>query len=145
MNRKLSPRETEVYNLIMKGHTNIQISDTLGISHQTTKNHVKSILRKKNMPDARSLLAGKSNGGKNRNYKTYLIRVKGTDFIKIGAASDVEKRRRSLQTGCPYELEIVKIIDKDVEMELQEKYHDYHVRGEWYELELGVMGDTLSL
>jgi len=44
----LTPRETEILNCLARGHFNKQIAGELGISQQTVKNHVTSILRKLN-------------------------------------------------------------------------------------------------
>lgn len=44
----LTPRETEILNFIAQGYLNKQIAGQLGISEQTIKNHVTSILRKLN-------------------------------------------------------------------------------------------------
>jgi len=44
----LTTRETEILNYIAQGYLNKQIAITLGISEQTIKNHVTSILRKLN-------------------------------------------------------------------------------------------------
>ena len=44
----LTPRETEILNYIAQGYLNKQIALKLGISEQTIKNHVTSILRKLN-------------------------------------------------------------------------------------------------
>jgi len=44
----LTPRETEILNYIAQGYLNKQIAVKLGISEQTIKNHVTSILRKLN-------------------------------------------------------------------------------------------------
>ena len=44
----LTPRETEILDYIAKGYLNKQIAAELGISEQTIKNHVTSILRKLN-------------------------------------------------------------------------------------------------
>lgn len=43
-----TPRETEILNYIAQGYLNKQIAVELGISEQTIKNHVTSILRKLN-------------------------------------------------------------------------------------------------
>ncbi len=43
---ELTPRERDVLELLVNGHSNQEISDRLNIAHQTTKNHVKGILRK---------------------------------------------------------------------------------------------------
>lgn len=42
----LSPRERDVLLFLTQGRTNKEIAQTLGISHQTVKNHVTSIMRK---------------------------------------------------------------------------------------------------
>jgi DNA-binding NarL/FixJ family response regulator len=47
----LSDREMEVLSAVVKGMSNKEIATSLGISHQTVKNHVTSILRKFNVED----------------------------------------------------------------------------------------------
>lgn len=42
----LTPRETEIIDYVALGNLNKQIADKLGISEQTIKNHMSSILRK---------------------------------------------------------------------------------------------------
>jgi len=47
----LSNREMEVLSHLTRGNSNKEIATILGISHQTVKNHVTSILRKLNVDD----------------------------------------------------------------------------------------------
>ena len=47
----LSPREMEILQHITRGLSNKEIAQRLGISHQTVKNHMTSILRKLNVED----------------------------------------------------------------------------------------------
>ena len=47
----LSSREMEVLSCVTKGMSNKEIAGALGISHQTVKNHVTSILRKLGVED----------------------------------------------------------------------------------------------
>ncbi|MGH2489455.1 MAG: response regulator [Candidatus Limnocylindria bacterium] len=47
----LSPREVEILDNIAQGMTNKQVAYTLGISEQTVKNHMSSILRKLSVND----------------------------------------------------------------------------------------------
>lgn len=47
----LSEREMEVLNCVVGGMSNKEIATLLGISHQTVKNHITSILRKFNVED----------------------------------------------------------------------------------------------
>jgi DNA-binding NarL/FixJ family response regulator len=43
---KLTPREREVLQLLTQGNTNKEIGNTLGVSENTVKNHLKNILAK---------------------------------------------------------------------------------------------------
>jgi DNA-binding NarL/FixJ family response regulator len=47
----LSPREMEILQLIAQGYSNKEIAHELGISRQTVKNHMTSILRKLSVND----------------------------------------------------------------------------------------------
>jgi DNA-binding NarL/FixJ family response regulator len=47
----LSPREMEILRCVTRGLSNKEIAQTLGISHQTVKNHMTSILDKLNVDD----------------------------------------------------------------------------------------------
>jgi DNA-binding NarL/FixJ family response regulator len=47
----LSEREMEVLECVVRGMSNKEIAGLLGISHQTVKNHVTSILRKFGVED----------------------------------------------------------------------------------------------
>jgi DNA-binding NarL/FixJ family response regulator len=47
----LSNREMEVLECVVRGLSNKEIAGLLGISHQTVKNHVTSILRKFSVED----------------------------------------------------------------------------------------------
>jgi DNA-binding NarL/FixJ family response regulator len=47
----LSEREMEVLNCVVEGMSNKEVAIVLGISHQTVKNHITSILRKFNVED----------------------------------------------------------------------------------------------
>jgi len=49
--KPLSARETEVLSGVLRGMSNKEIASLLGISHQTVKNHVTSILRKLGVED----------------------------------------------------------------------------------------------
>jgi DNA-binding NarL/FixJ family response regulator len=49
--RPLSEREMEVLSCVVRGMSNKEIASLLGISHQTVKNHVTSILRKFGVDD----------------------------------------------------------------------------------------------
>lgn len=65
----------------------------------------------------------------------YVIRA--GDFIKIGVAKDVATRLKTMQTGCPYLLEIIRTIPCarpfPFEHRLKAYLHAHHYRGEWFE------------
>lgn len=47
----LSPREMEILRYVTQGRSNKEIAQSLGISHQTVKNHMTSILKKLDVRD----------------------------------------------------------------------------------------------
>ncbi len=47
----LSPREMEILQYVTQGKSNKEIAQSLGISHQTVKNHMTSILKKLDVRD----------------------------------------------------------------------------------------------
>lgn len=47
----LTPREVEILDCVARGHSNKEIAEILGISDQTVKNHITSILRKLQVND----------------------------------------------------------------------------------------------
>ena len=53
----LSPRESEVFQLIMDGRSNTEIAEALFISENTVKFHMKNILKKTNCSNRTSLIA----------------------------------------------------------------------------------------
>lgn len=79
----------------------------------------------------------------------YLITSGFEGFIKIGIAKDVESRIASLQTGNPYELELLACFDfRDasfIEKALHQKCDENHVRGEWYRLTAAQVNEIKSI
>lgn len=76
-------------------------------------------------------------GTKGPSSYIYLIECLGPDrFYKIGYASHPQQRLKELQTGCPYELNIVLEFPGGFvkEQEIHEFYRHSLVRGEWYNL-----------
>ena len=67
----------------------------------------------------------------------YAIRAVGTDYIKFGyAKGSVERRLRTLQTGCPLPLEVVAVAKGDHCTETWIHWRLFkakaHHRGEWF-------------
>lgn len=65
----------------------------------------------------------------------YFIRAKALGFIKIGYSSNVAKRIKSLDTGSPDTLELIKVIPGGQEMEhkIHQFFDDIRVKGEWFQ------------
>ena len=57
-------------------------------------------------------------------------------LVKIGTATDVEKRRQALQGPCPFELVLLIVGPGDPadEYRLHARYADQRWRGEWFAL-----------
>lgn len=70
----------------------------------------------------------------------YLI-ASGRDIIKVGMAKDVGKRVRALQTGGPFEMQIIHKIEvaadhvAALEKLIHKRLKRYRLRGEWFRLE----------
>ena len=56
---ELTPRETEVYNLLLKGYTIKEVADALFISEHTVKSHRLIIFQKMEVHSTHKLLAKK--------------------------------------------------------------------------------------
>lgn len=67
----LSDREMEVLTLVVEGKSNKEIASLLGISHQTVKNHITSILRKFGVEDrTQAVVYALKRGWVKLNYET---------------------------------------------------------------------------
>ena len=77
----------------------------------------------------------------NKNSKwynsTYIIKTKGHNYYKIGRSANVEKRIKSLQTNCPFQLEIlIKVADDSLnEIYWHKHFEQYRTHGEWYKFQ----------
>jgi Meiotically up-regulated gene 113 len=58
--------------------------------------------------------------------------------VKIGKADSVTARRRALQVGSPFRLEILHIIQADDPFRLERDLHaelaEFHCHGEWFQM-----------
>lgn len=70
--------------------------------------------------------------------KIYLIKSKEDNYYKIGRATDVSQRLASLETGTPFDLELVfsqEVNDAvKVEQDLHLMFSSKRVKGEWFRL-----------
>jgi len=90
----------------------------------------KEIKGQKNVPSKRKKASG----------YVYLVHCKGTTYYKIGISKiDYHLRLSGIQSGCPFELEMIYVIHsndyRNLEKELHHKFRDKCVRGEWFDLD----------
>ena len=64
----------------------------------------------------------------------YIYAMQAGDFIKFGWAKDVESRRLSLQTGCPWKIEVIGAAEwpRKFERAIHEKLKHVRSHGEWF-------------
>lgn len=65
-----------------------------------------------------------------RGSKTYFILC--DNFIKVGSSDDPKSRLTLLQCGNPYKLHLLKVVEEDIEKEVQEKFYHLRTNGEWF-------------
>lgn len=72
-----------------------------------------------------------------QNAYVYVLGNKEMKICKIGFTNNVFKRIGSIQTGCPFKLEIFCLVEGSVQTEkkLHEKYKDLRMNGEWFRYE----------
>ncbi len=64
----------------------------------------------------------------------YFICDVENNLCKIGLSERPNRRLSTLQTGYPFDLTLVKVIDGDLALEknIHYKYSDFKIRGEWF-------------
>jgi hypothetical protein len=73
---------------------------------------------------------------KNRSeikYKTYIMKDELNSLYKIGKSKNPRLREKTLQSEKPT-IKMIKVINDDIEKELHNKYKDFRIRGEWFNL-----------
>lgn len=73
------------------------------------------------------------NGKGGKRHWVYFVRSGG--LIKIGYTTNIpEERLRTLQTGCPDELELIGVIrgGRSTEAMIHTELAEFHYRGEWF-------------
>ena len=83
----------------------------------------------------------------------YLLKLKNKDLYKIGVSKSPNQRIGNLQTGSPYEIEIVSIFNSIFSFKIEKFLHNIYqykqynnddfnyLEGEWFELDIN---DILS-
>ena len=74
----------------------------------------------------------------------YFARAGDDGPVKIGKASDVMKRMAALQSGCPLNIEIIRIVDGGFSEELwfHKRFSSLRTHGEWFEFDERMLTDT---
>lgn len=66
----------------------------------------------------------------------YIVEMETTGYIKIGVASNIQKRLSSMQSSSPFKMLLLGCIKKEdaykYEAKVHEKYKQFRVRGEWF-------------
>jgi hypothetical protein len=74
--------------------------------------------------------------GYGKSSTVYFMKAVGTSFVKIGVGG--YSRVNELQTGCPFELKIIHLVECQDAYKEEDRLHGlfkkYHHRGEWYYL-----------
>ncbi|WP_331726489.1 GIY-YIG nuclease family protein (plasmid) [Streptomyces avidinii] len=69
------------------------------------------------------------------NVRTYLVALEGSPLTKVGRTTvTLKSRMAQLQTGQPARLMPLLDVEGDYEAALHERFADYRVRGEWFDL-----------
>jgi len=83
-----------------------------------------------------------------RRYPGFIYFVQGESggSVKIGYATDIEKRIKSLQTGFPETLVILKSFPGDTtdEASIHEEFKEYRLRGEWFKPDVLELADMTA-
>lgn len=76
----------------------------------------------------------------------YFIKFPSLPLVKIGKADDVKRRIGSLQTSCPFKLELIHECEGDYEseQELHKHLRPARVRGEWFNMEHPLVQDAIE-
>lgn len=74
----------------------------------------------------------------------YFIQGESGGSVKIGYATDIEKRIKTLQTGFPETLVILKTYPGDTSDEagIHEEFKEFRLRGEWFKPDVLELADT---
>lgn len=72
-------------------------------------------------------------------------------MFKIGTTTNFKRRLQTLQTSCPYKIEVANLfkVPKDIAHSKEREFHaalsDFHVQGEWFKPGFGsVLGPLIS-
>jgi hypothetical protein len=82
----------------------------------------------------------------NQGHWVYVFARKGpsglTAPVKVGISNNVKSRLATIQTACPYPIDLAYVFecpDRDIAREIEKSFHavkkDYRTHGEWFDFE----------
>ncbi len=91
-----------------------------------------------------------------RNKILYLLVIRDINVYKIGISVDVAKRIKTLQTGCPYKIEVLKVYNSEIASKIEKilhrqysakkiDYNEYNLKGEWFNLDINLVVDFIKI
>lgn len=83
----------------------------------------------------------------NKNKIIYLFFIPELNISKIGISRNVNNRLSQLQTGCPYQIQLIKTFNSDLSTKIEKVLHrtfrtkkidssEYTLIGEWFNLDI---------
>jgi hypothetical protein len=80
------------------------------------------------------------------NQIVYFIREVGTELVKVGKSTNPERRLKTLQIGTPHKLELVHTVNsiKYNESWFHDILSEFHISGEWYQLDDLTMNEMIN-
>lgn len=75
----------------------------------------------------------------NRYVMNYVYILSANGYFKIGVTTNINKRIKALQTGCPFKIELVALLKTDEHYKIESELHiglePYQTYGEWFLLD----------
>lgn len=86
----------------------------------------------------------------NKNKIIYLFFIPELNISKIGISRNVNNRLSQLQTGCPYQIKLIKTYSSELSTKIERVLHrsfrtkkidssEYTLMGEWFNLEIDLI------
>jgi len=81
--------------------------------------------------------------------KVYVLKAQGKDLFKIGyTTGNPVDRLKTLQTGCPFRLQLHRVLERpdaaDLEKQLHAEFADERTHGEWFAIEAQQLDKRMS-
>ncbi len=142
----LTPRETEVIELVQRGNSPAVIASEIGCSTSTVRHHIRSIAAKigrenpqlARLTPMRAIMIWKG-GVTATEYqwqrKVYFAQEERSKAIKIGSSINPAARINQLQAATPERIVLLATMPGGIDLEesLHLRFAKYQIHGEWFE------------